>query len=102
MRELIEEAKEVDGEHCAVAVCFAADEEIGEDGTPIHGERCDMFGLLTNLPDLWDINIANYSVEMGVSRFTKEAALEPNMDFVKGDTSKPVVTVGRSPHPILW
>ena len=99
VRELIEETKEAVGEHCAVAVRFAADEEIGEDGIPIHGERRDMFGLLANLPDLWDINIANYSVEMGVSRFTKEAALEPYMDFVKGETSKPVVTVGRFTSP---
>ena len=99
MRELIEETKEAVGENCAVAVRFAADEEIGEDGIPIHGERRDMFGLLANLPDLWDINIANYSVEMGVSRFTKEAALEPYMDFVKGETSKPVVTVGRFTSP---
>lgn len=99
VRELIEETKDAVGDRCGVAVRFAADEEIGKDGVPIHGERRDMFALLADLPDLWDINIANYSVEMGVSRFTKEAALEPYMDFVKSHTSKPVVTVGRFTSP---
>ncbi|MDH3918365.1 MAG: FAD-dependent oxidoreductase, partial [Rhodospirillales bacterium] len=47
----------------------------------------------------WDINIADYSYEMGVSRFVKEGALEPYMDFVKSVTSKPVVTVGRFTSP---
>ncbi len=99
VRELIEETKDAVGDRCGVAVRFAADEEIGEDGVPIHGERRDMFALLAELPDLWDINIANYGVEMGTSRFTKEAALEPYMDFVKSQTSKPVVTVGRFTSP---
>ncbi len=99
VRELIEETKEAVGDRCGVAVRFAADEEIGEDGVPIHGERRDMLGLLAELPDLWDINIANYSLEMGVARFTPEAALEPYMDYVKSVTSKPVVTVGRFTSP---
>ncbi len=99
VRELIEETKEAVGDRCAVAVRFAADEEIGEDGVPIHGERRDMFAMMAELPDLWDINIANYAVEMGNARFTAEAALEPYMDFVKGLTSKPVVTVGRFTSP---
>ncbi|MEN8196708.1 MAG: FAD-dependent oxidoreductase, partial [Pseudomonadota bacterium] len=51
------------------------------------------------LPDLWDINIADYSLEMGVSRFVKEGALEPYMSFVKSVTTKPVVTVGRFTSP---
>jgi dimethylamine/trimethylamine dehydrogenase len=99
VRELIEDAKEAVGDRCAVAVRFAADERIGEDGVPIHGERREMFEMLAELPDLWDINIADYSLEMGISRFVKEAPLEPYMDFVKSVTSKPVVTVGRFTSP---
>ncbi len=99
VRELIEETKEAVGETCAVAVRFSADERIGEDGVPVHGERRDMLGLLAELPDLWDINIADYSYEMGVSRFVKEGALEPYMAYVKSVTSKPVVTVGRFTSP---
>jgi dimethylamine/trimethylamine dehydrogenase len=99
VRELIEETKEAVGDRCAVAVRFSADETIGKDGVPIYGERREMFEMLAELPDLWDINIADYSLEMGTSRFTKEAALEPYMHFVKSVTSKPVVTVGRFTSP---
>ena len=99
VREVIEDTKEAVGETCAVAVRFAADERIGEDGVPVHGERRDMLALLGELPDLWDINIADYSYEMGVSRFVKEGALEPYMAYVKSVTSKPVVTVGRFTSP---
>ncbi len=99
VRELIEETREAVGEHCAVAVRFSAEEGGGADGTPVIGERAEMFGLLAELPDLWDINIADYSLEMGVSRFVKEGGLEPYMDFVKSLTSKPVVTVGRFTSP---
>ena len=99
VRELIEETKDAVGDRCAVAVRFAADEGIGEDGVPVPGERREMLGLLAELPDLWDINIADYTYEMGVSRFVKEAALEPYMAFVKSVTSKPVVTVGRFTSP---
>jgi len=99
VRELIEETKEAVGDRCAVAVRFSADEQTGEDGVPIHGERRDMFGLLAELPDLWDLNIEDYSYEMGASRFVKEAALEPYMAFAKSVTSKPIVTVGRFTSP---
>ncbi len=99
IRELIEDTKEAVGDRCAVAVRFSAEEGGGEDGVPIHADRRDMFAMLAELPDLWDINIADYSYEMGVSRFVKEGALEPYMDFVKSMTSKPVVTVGRFTSP---
>jgi dimethylamine/trimethylamine dehydrogenase len=99
VRELIEETKETVGESCAVAVRFSAEEGGGADGVPVYGERREMFEILGELPDLWDINIADYSYEMGVSRFVKEAALEPYMTFVKSCTSKPVVTVGRFTSP---
>ena len=99
VRELIEDTKDAVGESCAVAVRFSADEGGGEDGIPVHAERRDMLEILGELPDLWDINIADYSLEMGVSRFVKEAALEPYMAFVKSVTTKPVVTVGRFTSP---
>jgi dimethylamine/trimethylamine dehydrogenase len=99
VRELIEETKDAVGDRCAVAVRFAADAEEGEDGQPVLGERQDMFAMLADLPDLWDINIADYSLEMGVSRFAKEGALEPYMAWMRSQTTKPVVTVGRFTSP---
>ena len=99
IRELIEDTKEAVGDRCAVAVRWAADEEIGEDGVPIFGERREMFEMMANLPDIWDINIQDYGLEMGVSRFAKEGSLEPYMAFIKSTTTKPVVTVGRFTSP---
>ena len=99
VRELIEETKEAVGDRCAVAVRFSADDVAGKDGQPILGERRDMFEMLADLPDLWDINISDYSLEMGASRFTKEGALEPYMNWVKSVTDKPVATVGRFTSP---
>ena len=99
MRELIAETKDAVGDRCAVAVRFAADAEVGEDGQPIIGERQEMFAMMAELPDLWDINISDYSLEMGVSRFVKEGALEPYMHWIKSATTKPVVTVGRFTSP---
>jgi dimethylamine/trimethylamine dehydrogenase len=58
-----------------------------------------MLEMLAELPDLWDININDYSQEMGVSRFVKEGSLEAHMSWVKSITSKPVVTVGRFTSP---
>jgi dimethylamine/trimethylamine dehydrogenase len=98
-RELIEETKDAVGDRCAVAVRFKADETIGKDGVPEYGERREMFERLSDLPDLWDINIADYSLEMGMSRFVKEGALEPYMSWVKSVTNVPVVTVGRFTSP---
>ena len=55
--------------------------------------------MMAEMPDLWDINIADYSLEMGASRFVKEGALEPYMNWVTSVTTKPVVTVGRFTSP---
>lgn len=99
VRELIEETKEAVGDTCAVAVRFSAEQGGGGDGNPVIGEHREMLELLAELPDLWDINIRDYSLEMGASRFVKEGALEPYVSYVKSITSKPVVSVGRFTSP---
>ncbi len=99
VRELIEDTKDAVGDKCAVAVRFAADAGGGADGDPVIGEQREMLALLAEYPDLWDINIKDYSYEMGVSRFVKEGALEAYMSYVKSITTKPVVTVGRFTSP---
>ncbi|MGB5707152.1 MAG: FAD-dependent oxidoreductase [Arenicellales bacterium] len=99
VRELIEETKEAVGDSCAVAVRFSADQGGGSDADPVIGEHREMLALLAEHPDLWDINIKDYSLEMGVSRFVKEGSLEAYMSYVKSITTKPVVTVGRFTSP---
>lgn len=99
VRELIEETIDAVGDKCAVAVRFSADQPGGTTAHPVIEEQKQMLELLAELPDLWDINIADYSFEMGSSRFVKEAALEDTMSYVKSVTTKPVVSVGRFTSP---
>ncbi len=99
IRELIEDTKDAVGDTCGVACRFSLDEGGGGDGNPRSETPREMFEILAELPDLWDINMGDYSYEMGHSRFVKEASLEPYMSFVKSMTTKPVVTVGRFTSP---
>jgi len=99
VRELIEETKDAVGDTCAVAVRMSADDGTGTPERPVSSERREMFEILAELPDLWDVNIHNYEHEMGVSRFVKEGSLEKTMHYVKSVTGKPVVTVGRFTSP---
>jgi dimethylamine/trimethylamine dehydrogenase len=96
VRELIEETKQAVGDTCAVAVRFSADAPNGGGDSE---EPRAMLEILADLPDLWDIVVEDYSLEMGSSRFVKEAALEETMAWVKQVTDKPVVTVGRFTSP---
>ena len=98
LRELIEETKEAVGDKCAVAVRYSVG-SVKEDDAELADERRERLELLAELPDLWDINIDDYSQEMGVSRFFAEGSLEEHMSFVKSVTTKPVVTVGRFTSP---
>ena len=102
LREIIEDTKEAVGDTMAVAVRFSAETNggfEGGDGNPMSGETEEIFGILGELPDLWDINVNDYSLEMGLSRFVQEGSLEPYVSSIKSLTSKPVVSVGRFTSP---
>jgi dimethylamine/trimethylamine dehydrogenase len=98
-RELIEDTKETVGDTCAVAVRFAVDELLGEEGITHQGEAYDVVAMLAELPDLWDVNISNWSNDSVTSRFGKEGHQEKYISFVKQLTTKPVVGVGRYTSP---
>jgi dimethylamine/trimethylamine dehydrogenase len=98
-RELIEETKEAVGDTCAVAVRFAVDELLGEEGLTHQGEAYDAVAMLAELPDLWDVNISSWSNDSVTSRFGKEGHQEKYISFVKQLTTKPVVGVGRYTSP---
>jgi dimethylamine/trimethylamine dehydrogenase len=98
VRELIEETREAVGGQCAVALRFNVT-ETGEAGCLSSEESREAVTLLADLPDLWDVTVADYWREMGSSRFVKEAAQEEAIAFVKQATGKPVVGVGRFTSP---
>ncbi len=101
VQELIEDTKDAVGDSMAVAVRFSAETNGGggDDGNPIAGETTDIFEMIGELPDLWDINVGDYSFEMGVSRFVEQGALEPYVSQIKAMTTKPVVSTGRFTSP---
>jgi len=99
LRELIEDTREAVGDTCAVAVRFAVDELLGEDGLTHPGEGHDVVAMLAELPDLWDVNVSNWNNDSATSRFEKEGHQEKYISFVKKLTTKPVVGVGRYTSP---
>ena len=94
IRELLEDARNLAGESCALAVRIEVDNEDGS------GEgRDELLASLAPLCDLFDVTVADYGHEMGVSRFVKEASLEGKVAHVRKLTGKPVVGVGRFTSP---
>jgi len=98
-REMIEDTKDAVGDTCAVAVRFAVDELLGEDGLTHQGEGYDVVAMLAELPDLWDVNVSGWNNDSITSRFGKEGHQEKYISFVKQLTTKPVVGVGRYTSP---
>lgn len=98
-RELIEETKDAVGDSCAVAVRFAVEEFLGPMGITSENEGREIVEMLSEMPDLWDVNVSNWSKDSAPSRFESEGYQESYISFVKSLTSKPVVGVGRFTSP---
>ncbi|MCK8482917.1 FAD-dependent oxidoreductase [Aliiroseovarius sp. S2029] len=98
-REVIQDTKEAVGDTCAVAVRLAVDEMLGADGMQHDGEARDIIEALAEEPDLWDVNLSDWSNDSQTSRFSDEGFQEKYTGFVKSVTSKPVVGVGRYTSP---
>ena len=99
LRELLEDTKDAVGDRCAVAVRFTVDELAGEDGVTAENEGREVVEMLAELPDLWDVNISDWSNDSLSARFGAEGFQEKYTAFVKQVTSKPVVGVGRFTSP---
>ena len=95
VKELLQDVKEAVGHRCAIAIRWS----IEDDDNAISEDRLEMTSLIAGLPDLWDVTIADYSIEMGASRFVKEGALEERVRRIRSIVREPVVTVGRYTSP---
>jgi dimethylamine/trimethylamine dehydrogenase len=98
VREVLEDLKDAVGDSCAVAFRFAVDELLGDEGMQV-SEAQDIVGLLAELPDLWDVNVADWHNDSMPSRFGTEGGQEDYVRFVKQLTTRPVVGVGRFTSP---
>ena len=100
LREMLEDTKEAVGGSCAVALRLSVDELHGPQGITSDGEGRDVVAMLAELPDLWDVNVSgSLGNDSRSSRFSAEGFQESHVAFVKGLTSKPVVSVGRFTSP---
>ena len=99
LRETLEDIKEAVGRTCAVAVRFSSDALLDVPGESLPSEAHEIVSLLAEVPDLWDVKSADWTVETASARFSEEGAQEPLIDFVKPLTTKPVVGVGRFTSP---
>ncbi|KQV42751.1 MULTISPECIES: NAD(P)-binding protein [unclassified Rhizobium] len=98
-REILDDTREAIGDTCAIAVRLAVDELMGPAGITSEGEGRDIITALAELPDLWDVNLSDWSNDSQTARFSEEGYQEPYTRFVKSVTTKPVVGVGRYTSP---
>ena len=99
IRELLEETGEAVGDACGVVIRFAVDNLDVDMGITGDGDGRALVEYLAELPDLWDVNVANFPADARTARFAGEGAQEEYVAFVKQVTSKPVLTVGRYTSP---
>jgi dimethylamine/trimethylamine dehydrogenase len=101
-RELLEDTREAVGDTCAVAFRFAVDEMLGADGMQAAEEGRAIVEMLADLPDLWDVNVADWANDSATTRFQQNDGYQTDyISFVKQVTQKPVVGVGRFTSPDL-
>jgi len=94
LREITEDAKNAVGSTCAVPIRISVDDLQGEAGL-FTAEVEDMIGLMSDVPDLWDVTISGWENDSRTSRFAEEGHQEQFIRGIKRLTSKPVVGVGR-------
>ena len=99
IRELLEETREAVGDTCGVVIRFAVDNLDVDMGITADGDGRALVEHLAELPDLWDVNIANFPADARTARFAEEGAQEEYVAFVKQVTTRPVLTVGRYTSP---
>ncbi len=98
LREVLEDTREICDGRAAVACRLVVDEMIGAAGL----QRADieeLFGLIGELPDLWDLMVGEWDFDSSTSRFEQEGYGEPFVHGLKQLTTKPVVIVGRYTSP---
>ncbi|WP_374311402.1 FAD-dependent oxidoreductase [Dongia sp.] len=95
VRELLAAVKDAVGHKCATALRWSSNSERAED----QDDWLEMTKSLDGLPDIWDLTVNDYSIEMGPSRFIKEGALEAQVQSIRQLVTGPIVTVGRYTSP---
>ena len=94
LKEIITDMKELVEDRAAIAVRISTDELLSFKSDNHESEAHELFDLIGEVPDLWDIKLSEWTKECPSSRFAESGFMEPYNGFVKQLTSKPVVGVG--------
>ena len=98
LREVLEDTAELCAGTAAVACRIVVDELLGDAGLG-RAEIEEVFGMIGEIPDLWDLMVGEWDFDSSTSRFEQEGYGEPFVHGLKQLTSKPVVVVGRYTSP---
>ena len=98
LREVLTDTAELCEGRAAVACRIVVDELVGSSGLG-RPEIEAVFGLIGELPDLWDLMVGEWDFDSSTSRFEQEGYNEPFVHGFKQLTTKPVVIVGRYTSP---
>jgi dimethylamine/trimethylamine dehydrogenase len=93
LREVLEDTLEECEGRAAVACRLVVDELLGEEGLE-RAEIEELFALVGELPDAWDVMVGFWPDDSRTSRFTHEAWSEEHFRGLKQLTSKPLVGIG--------
>jgi dimethylamine/trimethylamine dehydrogenase len=99
VRELLEATHAAVAGRCAVALRISLEELRARPSEAAASEAHEVVGLLSDLPDLWDVKLDSSPTDCAPSRFAAEGSHEGIIDFVKKLTDRPVVGVGRFTSP---
>ena len=72
---------------------------MGAEGLQHDHEARDIIEALAEEPDVWDVNLSDWSNDSQSARFSAEGYQDSYTAFVKSVTTKPVVGVGRYTSP---
>ena len=99
IKEVLSDLKDTVGDTCAIAFRFSVEDRQRPSSLNIQEDGRRVVEALSDIPDLWDVNVADWGWDSGSSRFFEEGEQEPFISFVKQVTNKPVVGVGRFTSP---
>ena len=96
--ETIEKVKRAVGDDCAIATRFAVDTLYGEDGIEVERDGLAFVKLADPFVDVWDVNVGDigeWGEDAGPSRFYRQGHQLSWQQFIKHESKKPVLGVGR-------
>jgi 2,4-dienoyl-CoA reductase-like NADH-dependent reductase (Old Yellow Enzyme family) len=93
LREVLADTKDAVGGRCAVAIRYTVDDQVDPDGEIDLAEGRAVVEMLAEIPDLWDVNIRQWSHDSITSRFGPSS--------IRSQAS-PSSASAASPHPTRW